>query len=348
MNYSDTYSINSDPGKKQLPYVRGNKLFLLFVCVLVLHILLVILPFFILQLSDLLNPPLAVEQVSLVDSPPNDNEIPTEFPSAKRPVNEGIPPKGEESPAALPALPDIPALPQLPEIKQPEPEEEAQAEPVKEKVIEKTLPPVKPEPAEEKVIEKTVKKKVVEKKIEKKNTKYVSPENIKISRKRVKRSSSSAKVKNTGRSDAELRAKRIRDLLNAYQKNKGKNLPSGKSSGNPYASPYGREGGTGKAGGAGGPKGITSQAMKEYYEQVKNFLMRSWQQPNTALLNNTRPEVLVLISVDASGRITSAKILRRSGNSAMDSSVESLLESVKVLPKPPRAMQFTVNVNIVE
>ncbi|MBR2906380.1 MAG: TonB family protein [Lentisphaeria bacterium] len=332
MNYSDTYSINmnSDPGKKKLPYVKGNKLFLLFICVLVFHAILVVMPFFILQLSDLLNPHLAVEQVSLVDSPPNDNEIPTEFPSAQRPVNEGIPPKGEETPASLPNLPDIPALPDLPEVKQEEVKEEEPAKPV---------PPEKPA-AEEKTIKKPVKKTAVDKKI----TKYVSPEKIKISRKKVKHTSGNAKTKKTGKSEAELRAQRIRDLLNAYQKNKGKNLPSG----NPYASPYGREGGTGKAGGAGGPKGVTSQAMKEYYEQVRNFLMRSWQQPNTALLNNTRPEVLVLINVDASGRITSAKILRRSGNNAMDSSVEALLQAVKVLPKPPRAMQFTVNVNIVD
>ena len=334
MNYSNTYDMNSDPGKKKLPYVKGNKLFLLFICVLVFHVLMVVLPFFILQLSDLLNPPLAVEQVSLVDSPPNDNEIPTEFPSGQRPVNEGIPPKGPESPAALPNLPDVPALPDIPEVRQEEVKEEAVPVKPEPKPAPEPEPAPKPEPE---------KKKIIEKKVEK-TTKYVSPEDIRKSSKRVKRSSKTTTAKKTGRSEAEQRAQRINDLLNAYQKNKGKNLPSGKS----YASPYGREGGTGKAGGAGGPKGITSQEMKGYYEQVRNFLMRSWQQPNTALLNNTRPEVRVLISVDASGRITSARILRRSGNNAMDSSVEALLQAVKVLPKPPRAMQFTVDVNIID
>ena len=329
MNAGENSILAYDPGKRPLPYVKGGKLFFIFLAVLLFHALAVILPFFILKISDLINPPLAVEKVSLVESAPNDNEIPTPFPSPKNPVNKGVPPKGREKAPDFPEFDEIPKVPDPPAPVPVKEEKKNVREEVKKEVKPVEAPPEKVQPAKE--TKKPVK------------PKYTDPSEIKVSTKTVKttkKSSSRASVSPQGKSDARRRADRIRNLLKDYDRNKGKDgIPSS-------ASPYGREGGTGEAGGAGGPKGVTSREFMGYYEQVRVYLMRSWQQPNTAMLNNTRPEVQLLIHVDASGRILSARITKRSGNSAMDSSVEDMLNKVKVLPRPPKELTFTVNVNI--
>ncbi|MBP5183077.1 MAG: TonB C-terminal domain-containing protein [Lentisphaeria bacterium] len=328
-----------DPGKRPLPYVKGGKLFFLFLAVLLFHGVAVILPFFVLKISDLLNPPLAVEKVSLVESAPNDNEIATPFPSPKNPVNKGVPPKGEEKDEfTMPDLDPIPPVPVKKEVKEEVKEEEKK--PVKEEVKkeekkEEEVKPLEVPSKKDNPVKET--KKPIKKKITDPSEIKVSTRTVKTTKKTTPRTRTSTSPQ--GKSDAQKRA-RIRARMKDYDREKGKDgIPSS-------ASPYGREGGTGEAGGAGGPKGVTSRELVGYYEQVRVYLMRSWQQPNTAMLNNARPEVLVLIHVDASGRILSARITKRSGNSAMDSSVEDLLNRVKVLPKPPKELTFTVNVNI--
>ncbi|MBO4303973.1 MAG: TonB family protein [Lentisphaeria bacterium] len=334
MNPGADIVLSYDPGKRPLPYVKGGKLSLIFLGVLLFHGVAVILPFFVMKISDFLNPPLAVEKVSLVESAPNDNEIPTPFPSPKRPVNKGVPPKGEEK---VPDFPEFDEIPKIPDPPVPAPVKEEVKKEVREEVRKKEakkpleVPPEKVRPVKE------------TKKPEKK--KYVDPSEIKVSTTMVKTTKKPPPRTRTstspqGKSDAQKRADRIRALLKNYDRDRGK---EGISS---SASPHGRDGGTGEAGGAGGPKGVTSRELMGYYEQVRVYLMRSWQQPNTALLNNARPEVQVLIQVDSSGRILSARITKRSGNNAMDVSVEDMLNKVKVLPKPPYEMTFTVNVNI--
>ena len=335
MNPGTNAVLAYDPGKRPLPYVKGGKLSLIFLAVLLFHGVAVILPFFILKISDLLNPPLAVEKVSLVESAPNDNEIPTPFPSPRNPVNKGVPPKAaEKDDFTMPELRPIPPVPVKEEVK-----EEKEVKPVREEVKQeekKEVKPVEVPPEKVNAAEET-------RKPEKK--KYLDPSEIRRSDKRVKIPEKASPRTRTnvparGKSAAQERADRIRALMKNYDRDKGKDAVLSS------ASPYGREGGTGEAGGAGGPKGVTSKEFEVYYEQVRVYLMRSWQQPNTAMLNNTRPEVLVLIHVDSSGRILSARITKRSGNNAMDSSVEDLLNKVKVLPKPPKEMTFEVNVYI--
>lgn len=316
--FSGEYHITDpDPGKHPLPYIRGGKFSFILFAVILFHIFLVILPFFILKISDLFNPPLAVEQVQLVDSGPKDSSS-SSLPAASSPAKEEGRKQNEKELFPLPDIPDIPDLPPLPEEKKVSRQEAA--------------PPV------EKVIEKKAGKETLpqEKKPKKQ---YTKPQNIKISTKKVSyRKQNSGKKTRVKKSASQLRAERIRALLNAYDKEKrnGKNFSSGN-----FPSTHSETQGNGR-----GTKSVSSQALMTYYEQVRIYLMRVWKQPNTALLNNTRPEVLITVSVDDSGRILSSRILKRSGNSAMDSSVEAMLQNIKVLPKPPRKMQFTINVNI--
>ena len=58
------------------------------------------------------------------------------------------------------------------------------------------------------------------------------------------------------------------------------------------------------------------------------------------------PQVELLLHVDVSGKVHSATITRRSGNRAMDASVEELVQDLKVLPNPPKAMEFVVTMEI--
>lgn len=300
-SFADVHT-ERDPGKEKLPYVKGGKFSLIFLCTCLAHLLLIILPFFVLKISDLINPPLAVEQITLADQAPPDSSPAPANPQAGK--NFSTEKKAKEF-----HLPDIPDLPKFPDLF-------PQEEPVtKEKNI--AVSPAA----------KAVKKQVAPKRTEK----FVSPENIKVSRKKVKRTVTPRKKK---KSAAQLRAERIRALLRNYDKNN-----TNDSSGN-FRHRSVNKNNTERA------KAVTSREMLNYYEQVRVFLMSSWRQPNAAQLNNTRPEVKVLIHVDASGRIVSAKIVKRSGNRAMDESVETLLRKVRILPKPPEEMTFSVNVNI--
>ena len=64
------------------------------------------------------------------------------------------------------------------------------------------------------------------------------------------------------------------------------------------------------------------------------------------MYNNEQLRVVVLLQVDKSGRVLQARIQKRSGVAAMDSSVEQLIRSLRVLPAPPQAMQFDVTMEI--
>ena len=66
------------------------------------------------------------------------------------------------------------------------------------------------------------------------------------------------------------------------------------------------------------------------------------------------PELLLLdepfSALDYQTRLTVSddigQIIRRSGNRAMDASVEELVQDLKVLPNPPKAMEFVVTMEI--
>jgi len=98
-----------------------------------------------------------------------------------------------------------------------------------------------------------------------------------------------------------------------------------------------------------GPVGPVSQIPASYYETVASFLYQRWAQPGRAELGGRKPTVAVSLSLDASGRVKSASITRRSGIAPMDASVEALLAGLTTLPAPPNgAMTLSVNLEIVD
>ena len=308
MNYPQEYTRKEyDPAKNPLPYVKGGRFSLIVFSVVLIHILFAVLPYFVLKIADFFNPPLTVEKVSLVETPPADTSspLPSHTPSApakKKIIQEKIP--------DIPAFPDIPDIPEEVTAEKIPP-----AQQVPEKAVKKIPAKVAPVPA-------------------KKKKRFTSPENIRISTKKVKNPRNKTTAQRYDDANKQ-RSEKIRKLLADYNKNNNSssNAPLRGSSDKGFS-------------GGGGTPGVSGNELQKYYEKVRLTLMRSWKQPNRAQLNNRKPEVLLMIHVDASGRVISAKITKRSGNYAMDKSVEQMLEKVTVLPKPPKEMNFTVNVNI--
>ncbi|MCP4180044.1 MAG: TonB C-terminal domain-containing protein [bacterium] len=85
----------------------------------------------------------------------------------------------------------------------------------------------------------------------------------------------------------------------------------------------------------------SNPSMLNYYDKVRSSLYSLWKQPSRAAIGSSNPSVLISISVNSSGKVVSAKIIRKSGVSVMDRSVMKLLSSLSRLPKPPEgAMTF--------
>ncbi len=102
----------------------------------------------------------------------------------------------------------------------------------------------------------------------------------------------------------------------------------------------------GTPGGAGSKTGVGT-VPAGYYETVSVYLYELWKQPGKAELKGLKPTVDVHVSIDASGNIKSAKIVNKSGNLPMDSSVEELLAKLKKLPPPPQgALELDVTLVI--
>jgi TonB family protein len=105
-------------------------------------------------------------------------------------------------------------------------------------------------------------------------------------------------------------------------------------------------GGPGAPGGIGSPNGVGT-VPAGYYETVSMYLYDLWKQPGKAELKGMKPTVTVHVSIDASGNIKSAKIVSKSNNMPMDSSVEELLSKLKKLPPPPQgALELDVSLEI--
>ena len=72
-----------------------------------------------------------------------------------------------------------------------------------------------------------------------------------------------------------------------------------------------------------------------YFDSVGAYLYSRWRHPSKTELGNRMPSVTISVSIDANGRILSARILNASGIRPMDNSVQELLSSLTSLPKPP-------------
>lgn len=315
-----------EPGTAPLPYVKGGKRSLIFGSVSIFHAGLILIPFLLYSLSNFINPPVSVTKVSLVDSPPNDNERPSKYPDAARPDPIGIPNYGDPGP-----ITDIPDVPDP--IVEPEPEPAVKPEPKVE-----TAPPepevkpvVKTPKTEVRVPKELVKPK--ESKVKPK-PKWKSPDEIRKSTKIIRK----GPIRTSGRRSSDTRKQDIRNILKNWA------ATGGTGSGSPNSSRYGMRGGRGLAGGGGGPVGVLDKDLIDYYGKVRDSLKRRWNQPRIAPGNMLQVELL--LHVDVSGKVISAAITRRSGNRAMDASVEELVQDLKVLPNPPKAMEFVVTMEI--
>ena len=106
-------------------------------------------------------------------------------------------------------------------------------------------------------------------------------------------------------------------------------------------------GGPGAPGGIGVPNGVVGAVPAGYYETVSVYLYELWKQPGKAELKGQKPTVTVHVSIDASGNIKSARIVKKSNNLPMDSSVEELLSKLKKLPPPPQgALELDISLEI--
>ncbi|MBO4633169.1 MAG: TonB family protein [Lentisphaeria bacterium] len=315
------YLLRTDrvPGEEPLPYVKtGRKTFIVGL-VMCCHAALIIVPMVFLAISEMIRPPVYVMRLPTVDSVPNDNPEMSPHPSPlnKKPV--GTPDKGKPL-SEIPKIPDLvqPVDPPKPQPPKPRPPKPKPVVPQKTPIAPKPMPDSK----------KTAPVEVKPPKKPEKNT-LLSPSDIKISHKRVKKPAQTpSSVQQNQKAAAEQQARNARNQLLAQQ----------------LRSLTGVSGGKGTPGGGGGPKGIVSKEVNDYYYKVEAFLKRRWEQPT--IFGNARPKAIILFRVSESGRVLSARILEPSGNAAMDSSVKQLLRDLRTLPAPPRAMEFTVTMEI--
>ena len=82
------------------------------------------------------------------------------------------------------------------------------------------------------------------------------------------------------------------------------------------------------------PGGGAQGEDRRYWERLGNYIKSRWSEPPGSLLGDARPQVTIQLSIAADGRVTSARIISRSGNSPMDESVQRMLANLDRVPAP--------------
>ena len=296
---------------------RRRKIFLV---VLTAHALLILVPLIWLHISRLLDPPKIVMKVGLVDLPegnsldvPKDQTGKPEKPSATaepepaqpvpeppapEPVKTETPPPKTETPPKL----ETPPKAETPKIKTPP----------KTETPPKVKTPKKEEPKKEK-------------------PKYLRPEDIKKTGKRVKtdkpdpKAEAQRKAAEQARADAERKAAEARREIAEGARNAARPV-------------YGSI--------AGGEKGIP--ATKEYYDyidELKRTVEQRWNQPNSVELEGRRPEAKITLTIRKDGTVEKADFAR-TGIQPMDQSLENLRSRLKAVPPPPQAMEIEITLRV--
>lgn len=85
----------------------------------------------------------------------------------------------------------------------------------------------------------------------------------------------------------------------------------------------------------GGGRKVDEAAFQRYGKNVENYIYSRWADPPKALLRGEFPETVVEITIEANGRVSSARIIRASNSRAMEESVQALLSQLDLLPRPP-------------
>lgn len=302
--------------------------------VLAVHVLIIAVPLIWIEISRLLDPPKIVMKVALVDLPegnsldvPKDQTGKPETPAAE-PEPPAPEPPAPEPPAPEPPTPKVetpPKVEPLPKVEQPP------KPPVKEPPKVKPPPEVKPKKIEPPKVEpKKVEPKKVEQppKEEPKKPKYLRPEDIQKTGRRVKtnnpdpKAEARRKAAEQARADAERRAAETRRQVAADARNAG----------------YGSI--------AGGEKGIP--ATEEYYkyiDELKKIVEQRWTQPNSVELEGKRPEAKLTLSIRKDGSVEKLEFAR-TGIAAMDKSLLDLQSRLKAVPPPPQAMTVDVTLRV--
>jgi protein TonB len=87
-----------------------------------------------------------------------------------------------------------------------------------------------------------------------------------------------------------------------------------------------------------------SDADTNYRGQVAAHLTRHKQYPAAARRNRDEGTATVSFTIDGSGRVTAANLVRGSGHASLDQEVQAMVRRASPFPRPPggRAMSFTV------
>ena len=76
-------------------------------------------------------------------------------------------------------------------------------------------------------------------------------------------------------------------------------------------------------------------AFARYGKNVERYIYDRWSEPPRSLLGGAFPETTVEITIEADGRVSSAKVVKASSSRAMEESVKLLLAHLDLLPRPP-------------
>ncbi len=284
------------------------------------HIIFLMLPVIFYYIQSLF-PEEKIIKINLVDpGPPEKSMVEKAVEKAKEPVKDPEPEPVPAEPVVkdLPPPEPAPAEPQVKELPPPEP---VPAEPVVKALPappkEPTIKPIKVKDNIKEPVPKPVEKTaVVPPKTEKKGP--LKPDQIKISKDVVKgrKPTPPTPVFNSGEF--------IKGLKSAVKQQTSASSSSSRA-----------------------PTGAVSA---EYYDQVSSYLYRLWRQPMKSLLGGKTPQVKILLKIDGSGRVLSARIVSASGISAMDESVSELLSRLKTIPAPPdgKADEIAVSMEIAD
>jgi protein TonB len=90
-----------------------------------------------------------------------------------------------------------------------------------------------------------------------------------------------------------------------------------------------------------------SDSDSNYHGIVAAHLTRNKQYPPDARLNRDQGTASVAFTLDGSGRVTAAHLVRGSGHASLDQEVQAMVRRASPFPAPPggRAMSFTVPVS---
>lgn len=84
------------------------------------------------------------------------------------------------------------------------------------------------------------------------------------------------------------------------------------------------------------------EKAKDYLKDVHAVLMEHWTLPSSYTSGGKRPSATVEILINDSGKITSYKLMRKSGDASFDEACEKAIAETKKLPVPPTILQLGV------